>query len=97
MPVIKVLLVRHGRLINLAKKVQLNRRELELCSTTLSVVLDFAWDRTTSLAGWWLPRVLTEILTYIVQRAFGSKVWTSAPSSQLSLAAWYIYNTWKPQ
>ena len=87
MPVIQVLLVRHGRLINLAKKIQLNRRELELCSTTLSVVVEFVWNRTSTLAGRCPSRVFTELLAYIAQRAFGSKVWTSAPSSQLSMAA----------
>jgi len=74
MPVIWVLLMRHGRLINLAKKVQLDRRELELCSTTLSVVLQFAVKRMTTLAGLCSSRVFAETSTYVVQRASVSKV-----------------------
>jgi len=62
MPVIWVLLVHHVQLINLARRVRLDRRELELCSTTLSVVLKFAWNRTITLAGRCPHYVSTQML-----------------------------------
>jgi len=74
MPVIWTLLLRHARLINLAKKVQLDRRELELCETTLGVVLAFTSRRVNTLAGLCPPRIFMKVLTCRDQRASDSRV-----------------------
>ena len=74
MPVIWVLLLRHARLINLAKTVPLDRRELELCETTLYVVLAFTDKRVDTLAGLCRSRVFVKVLTYPDQRASDSRV-----------------------
>ena len=63
MPVIWTLLLRHARLINLTQKAQLDRRELEVCETTLGVVLTFAVMRMQTLAGLYTHRVFMKVLT----------------------------------
>ncbi|KAH7100237.1 hypothetical protein BKA62DRAFT_620373 [Auriculariales sp. MPI-PUGE-AT-0066] len=51
MPLIYLILRHHARVIRLARKIVLDRRELEQASSTLDVVTDFAMTRASQLRG----------------------------------------------
>ncbi|KAH7100241.1 hypothetical protein BKA62DRAFT_259233 [Auriculariales sp. MPI-PUGE-AT-0066] len=60
MPLIYLLLRHHARVIRLARKIVLDRRELEQASSTLDVVTDFAMARASQLGETFLQLSLDE-------------------------------------